>query len=98
MTTQETIQLYFDRLQQKTGWESLLADDMAFTSFTSPIKQVIGRDAYLQATSRFYSMIVRVEVRDMIVDGDRVCALTRYELQPPHGGPRLEVTWRRSFP
>ena len=28
-------------------------------------------------------MITGVEVRDLIVDGDQACALTRYELQPP---------------
>jgi hypothetical protein len=30
-------------------------------------------------------MIVRVEVRDLMVDGQRACALTRYELRPPTG-------------
>ena len=87
MTTKETIQRYFDRLQQKNGWESALADDMVFTSFTSPAKQVKGKDAYLQATKRFYSMVGSVEVRDLVVDGNRACALTRYELRPPNGAP-----------
>jgi ketosteroid isomerase-like protein len=58
---------------------------MAFTSFVSPIKQVTGKAAYLEATKRFFSMITAVEVRDMIVDGDRTCALTRYDLQVPGG-------------
>jgi ketosteroid isomerase-like protein len=85
MTTKETIQAYFTRLQQKTGWEEFLSDDMVFTSFTSPIKRVSGRGAYLESTKRFYSMITAVEVRDLIVHGPRACALTRYQLQPPAG-------------
>ncbi len=85
MTTKETIQAYFTRLQQKNGWEECLSDDMVFTSFTSPIKRVSGRGAYLESTKRFYSMITAVEVRDLIVYGPRACALTRYELQPPAG-------------
>jgi hypothetical protein len=39
MTTRETIQAYFERLARKDGWEASLADDMTFTSFTSPARQ-----------------------------------------------------------
>jgi ketosteroid isomerase-like protein len=85
VTTKDTIQRYFDSLQKKSGWEAFLADDMTFTSLGSPIKRVTGKGAYLEATKRFFSMITGVEVRDVIVDGDRACALTRYDLQV-HGG------------
>jgi ketosteroid isomerase-like protein len=86
MTTRDTIQAYFGSLKQKTGWDSFLSDDLRFTSFTSPNKRVEGRAAYLESTKRFYSMIAALEVRDLLVDGHKACALTRYELQPP-GGP-----------
>ncbi|MBI5047980.1 MAG: nuclear transport factor 2 family protein [Deltaproteobacteria bacterium] len=86
MTTRDIIQNYFDSLKQKSGWKAFLADEMTFTSFVSPIKRVAGKGAYLEATKRFFSMITAVEVKNLIVDGDRACALTRYELQPP-GGP-----------
>ncbi len=86
MTTRDTIQGYFGSLKQKTGWDSFLSDDMRFTSFTSPNKRLEGRAAYLESTKRFYSMIAALEVRDLLVDGHKACALTRYELQPP-GGP-----------
>ncbi|MHB8404996.1 MAG: nuclear transport factor 2 family protein [Gammaproteobacteria bacterium] len=89
MTTRETIQGYFNNLKQKKGWEAVLSDDMVFTSFTSPIKRVTGRAAYLEATKRFYSMITTLEVRDLLVDGNKACALTRYELQPP-GSPAFD--------
>jgi len=62
---------------------------MAFTSYVSPVKQVNGRDAYLQATKRFFSMIVSVDVRELIVEGDRACARTHYALQPPNAGPEF---------
>ena len=89
MATKEVIQGYFDRLKQKSGWEAFLADGLAFTSFVTPIKQVAGKSAYLESTRRFFSMIAAVEVKDLIVDGDRACALTRYQLQPP-AGPAIE--------
>ena len=85
MTTRDTIEGYFRNLKQKTSWDSFLSDDMRFTSFTTPNKRVSGRAAYLEATKRFYSMITGLEVRDLLVEGPKACALTRYELQPPGG-------------
>ncbi len=80
MTTKDVIQAYFDSLKQKTGWEAFLSNEMQFTSYTNPIKRVSGRGAYLQTTRRFYSMI-----KGILVDGEKACVLTRYELQPPEG-------------
>jgi hypothetical protein len=48
MTTKDTIQSYFDSLRGNSGWEAFLSDELVFTSFTSPIKQVTGRNAYLE--------------------------------------------------
>ena len=86
MTTREAIEGYFGALKERKGWESFLADDMRFTSFTSPNKRVIdGKAAFLESTKRFYAMITALEVRDLLVDGAKACALTRYELRPPQG-------------
>jgi ketosteroid isomerase-like protein len=89
MTTRETIQSYCEGLKRKSGWDALLSDEMVFTSFTSPIKHVTGKAAYLEATKRFFSMIKALEVKTILVEGERACVLTRYELQVP-GGPTFE--------
>jgi ketosteroid isomerase-like protein len=83
--TRETIQDYFESLKGKSGWEAFLSDEMVFTNFTSPAKRVTGRVAYLEATKRFFSMIKALEIKGILVDGERACALTRYELQVPGG-------------
>jgi ketosteroid isomerase-like protein len=83
--TLEVVRAYFSRLKDKAGWEELLSDQMTFTSFTTPVKRVVGRAPFLEATKRFYSTIGSFEVRDLLVDGDRACALTRYEIRPPAG-------------
>ncbi len=85
MSTNEIVQRYFEELKQRGRWESFLADDMTFTSFTSPVKEVSGKAAYLESTKRFFSMVKSVEVRDLIIDGAKACALTRYQLQAPSG-------------
>jgi len=83
MTTRTIIDEYFRRLAQKADWAACLADDMVFTSFTSPNRRVEGRGAYLEATKRFYSTITAVDVKDLLVDGTKACALTHYDLQAP---------------
>jgi ketosteroid isomerase-like protein len=83
MSTRETIEGYFSALKQKKGWDSFLSEDMIFTSFTTPLKRITGRGAYLEATRRFYATITALEVKELLIDGDRACALTHYEFQPP---------------
>jgi ketosteroid isomerase-like protein len=85
MTTKETITSYFDSLTDKKSWEAFLSEEMTFTSYTTPIKRVAGKASYLGSTKRFFSMVTAIEVKDVVVDGPKACALTRYELQPPRG-------------
>jgi ketosteroid isomerase-like protein len=85
MTTSKTIESYFNSLKQKTEWQSFLADDITFTSYTSPVRKLTGKDGFLEATKRFYSSIVSMEVRDIMIDDDRALALTHYELKHPEG-------------
>ena len=84
MTTKETVQQYLDAIQN--GFESLLSDDARFTSFTSPVREVTGKAAFVAATKNFYSKVAGFEVRDLMTDGDRACALTRYQVRGPGGG------------
>ena len=91
MAAKEIVQRYFEELRRKGNWESLLSDDIEFTSFTSPVKQVTGKASYLESTRRFFSMIKALEVRDLIVEGTKVCALTRYQLQTPAGSFQSDV-------
>jgi ketosteroid isomerase-like protein len=92
MATAQVVRDYFAALGRKQGWEAFLADNLVFTSHASASRQVSGREAYLAATRRFFSMISSVEIRDLLVDGAKACALTSYELQPPGGrGFRSDV-------
>ncbi|HEV8497508.1 MAG TPA: nuclear transport factor 2 family protein [Gemmatimonadaceae bacterium] len=83
MTTRETIERYFDKLAAKGAWQDSFADDVVFTSHTSPTKEVKGKHAYLEATKRFYSTIQSVELRQLLVDGSRAVAVSRYEILQP---------------
>ena len=85
MTTKATIKSYFDSLTDNKSWQAFLSAEMTFTSYTTPIKRVAGKASYLGSTKRFFSMIASVELKDLLVDGPKACALTRYGLQPPGG-------------
>jgi len=86
MTTRDTVQGYLDSVKQQRGWESFLSDGVRFTSFTSPVKQLAGKPAYIEATKGFYSKVASLELRDLMIDADRACALTRYEVRGQNGG------------
>ena len=76
----------FRGAQTDGRWEAFLADDLTFTSLTtSPITEVTGKAAYLESTKRFFSTVKSVEVRDLIIEGAKACALTHYQLQAPSG-------------
>ena len=90
MTARQTVERYYERLGQRTGWEALFSDDLVFTNFASPVRRVAGKDAFLQATRRFYGSIGSLEVRELVVDGAYACALVRYEVRPPNGAPPFE--------
>lgn len=89
MTTRATIERYYEALRNKSEWDSFFADDVVFTSFTSPTRQISDRGAFVEGTKRFYSMIISFEVRELIIDGEKACGLTRYVLQAPNAGPRF---------
>lgn len=90
MTTRETVQQYYDRLRVRGDWQALFAADVEFASLTSPVKRVAVKAAFLESTRRFYASIESLDVRQLIVDGDRAAAIVRYEVRPPDGGPAFE--------
>jgi ketosteroid isomerase-like protein len=85
MTTRQIVEGYFAAVKAKHGWQSSFADDLVFNSFTSPVKTIDGKAAFLESTQRFYSSIDSFEVRDLLVDSDKACVLTRYQLRGPKG-------------
>lgn len=83
MSTRHTIESYFDKLKHGSDWESLLADDMAFISYTSPVRKLQTKATFLSGTKGFYDSIRSMEVGHVLVDGARALVTTRYELQRP---------------
>ncbi|MBV9342745.1 MAG: ester cyclase [Acidobacteria bacterium] len=82
MDTRAVIQQYFKNLYGG-DWESLLADNMVFRN--NGKKNPPGKTTYIEATKRFLHIAKSVEVKELIVEGDKACAVTRYALLSPTG-------------
>jgi ketosteroid isomerase-like protein len=90
MTAKQTVERYYERLGQGGDWQTLFGKDVVFMNLASPVRRVTGKETFLQATRRFYGSIGSLDVRELVVDGDRACALVRYEVRPPNGGASFE--------
>jgi ketosteroid isomerase-like protein len=85
MSTKAVINDYFDRLARRGEWPALLSDAFHFSNCTSPGREVSGKGPFLEATRRFYGSIKSFEVRDLVVDGPKAAAFTRYQIGTPAG-------------
>ncbi|MCL4507241.1 MAG: nuclear transport factor 2 family protein [Chloroflexi bacterium] len=83
MTTKELIEKYFAAIHTG-GWETYVADDFIFIS-SNLDKIARGKAAYVDGAGRFFSATTSVEMRQMIIEGDKVCVLARYQLRSPKG-------------
>jgi ketosteroid isomerase-like protein len=77
----KTVESYFEGINNG-GWEALIADDMVFTIFS---RKTLGTQEYLAATNQFLRVVKSARVLQKIVDGNNVCAITRYKLASPKG-------------
>jgi len=90
MNARSTIEAFYKRIEARQGSEEFFADDIVFTIVTSPGRTAAGKAACIQATARFYASVERLNVRQLVVEGDRAAALVRYTIKPATGAPRFE--------
>jgi len=82
MQTKDIIRRYYEGLQQKQGWEALIADDM---DFKGPKTRTTDKDGYIQATISFLRMVRSVELRSIIAEDEDAAAIADYQLVSPSG-------------
>ena len=82
MPTSDTIQSYYDSLRQKKGWETFLSEDMVFTNNGKTIR---GKQNYLESTKRFFATIQSLEIQELLIQGEKACAVVRYTVKSPKG-------------
>jgi ketosteroid isomerase-like protein len=83
MKTKETIDRYFEALH-KGGWEAYVGEDFVFIN-SNLDKVARGKAAYLEGAGRFFKTTTGVRINRMVIDGDHVALIARYDLRSPKG-------------
>jgi ketosteroid isomerase-like protein len=82
MTTREIIEAYYKGLNQKHGWEDMIAEDMNFIGLKT---KTIGKTDYVDTTRSFLALVRFVRLTNLIIEGDQACAVVNYDLLSPSG-------------
>jgi len=86
MPTQEVIRNFYVGLALKTDdWQRDLAEDVVFADASKKL-QAEGRAAFIQSFTGFLRAVERVELQQLIVDGDDAAAVVSYDYVTPSGG------------
>lgn len=64
-------------------WESYLSADFSVQNCT--LDETIERAQYVQAARAFYSTTTSAQIEKMLVQGDTVATIIKYELRSPFG-------------
>jgi len=81
-STKEIIATYYDQISQKGDWQSLISDDITFTSLG---KITTTKKAYVEATTRFLQVVKSLNINEFIVEGNKACITVEYHLESPKG-------------
>ena len=85
MATAEIIRHFYEGLSAKTdAWQRDLAKDVVFADASQRL-QAAGREAFIQSFTGFLRAVERVELRQLIVDGDDAAAVVVYDYVSPSG-------------
>jgi hypothetical protein len=92
MPTQEVIRNFYEGLAHKTDdWQRDLAEDVVFADASKKL-QAEGRAAFIQSFTGFLRAVERVELQQLIVDGDDAAAVVSYDYVSPSGGDCTRTT------
>ncbi|TAN21712.1 MAG: nuclear transport factor 2 family protein [Chitinophagaceae bacterium] len=86
METKELLEAYYNGLNQKHGWDSVIADDFQFIGgdMTKP-EPVVGKQAYIEILNRFSRLFKTMRIKEMIIDEDKAFVCANYDYVFPNG-------------
>ena len=86
MKTKELLEAYYHGFAQKSGWESVIADDFKFVGGDmTKNTPIVGKLAYVEVIKRFARLFTSMRVKEMIVEGDRAYVCGNYDYLFPNG-------------
>ena len=86
MTTKELLDTYYKGFAQKSGWDSVIADDFKFVGGDMTKRDpIVGKAAYIQVIKRFSQLFTGMRVKEMMIADDRAYVLANYDYVFPQG-------------
>jgi ketosteroid isomerase-like protein len=86
MTTTDILRNFYESLALKTEtWKQDLAEDVVFADASKKLLAE-GRDAFIQSFTGFLRAVERVQLQQLIVDGNEAAAIVSYDYVSPTGG------------
>ena len=86
METKELLEAYYNGLNQKHGWDSVIADDFQFIGGDMTKQEpVVGKQAYIEILNRFGRLFNSMRIKEMIINGDRAFVRANYDYVFPNG-------------
>src|SRR5712692_6896296 len=80
-TTKELLEEYYRGVSKKSGWGHLLSEDFLLTGTVT--QETRGRDVYVN--NNFFKLGRGLNVRELMVSGEKAFALVSYDLVSPKG-------------
>lgn len=85
MTVKEIIQNFYNDVAQKNSeWQKYLAPDILFSDANKKL-HAEGKEAFIQSFNNFLLAVQCVQLKDLIIEGDTVCAIVSYDYVSPKG-------------
>ena len=86
MATADIIRQFYESLaaRRPSCWRDL-ADDVVFADASNKL-HAEGRDAFIQSFTSFLRAVERVQLQQLIVDGNDAAAVVSYDYVSPSGG------------
>lgn len=86
MAAPDIIRNFYESLALKTdAWQQDLAADVVFADASKKL-QAEGRDAFIQSFTGFLRAVERVQLQQLIVEGNDAAAVVSYDYVSPSGG------------
>lgn len=83
MITKEFIENYFNAIHAG-GWDSFIADDFTFVNLNLD-RVAYGKNAYTEGAGKFFRSTTAVEVRQLVIEDNKVAVIARYITRSPKG-------------
>jgi ketosteroid isomerase-like protein len=86
MTATQLLDIYYNGLANKSGWETVIADDFKFVGGDMTNQEpTVGKDAYITVIDRFSKLFTTMRVKSMLTSDNKAFVRASYDYQFPNG-------------